>query len=444
MTTSKTDTSLDAVLIATRDLAAAYIKRIYDSLPAVTEADLSAGRREYQRQRLEMEFQKYMGAQTAVIADARAQTAKDAALLHLAGIEEMFEVAVLTFCTKETPVNQALDQTIMAPAGNRKALENLGDFDGSHAKWPGFRDLFRALVIEPGFSALESFLLLQKHCKGPSQEIVSGYPPVADSFELAWNALTEIFDDKYSITQSLVDKLIELPPTKDRSVSEIRRVIDTFRSTLRQLTTLGCAVTGWDAFIINLMARKVPSSIVHEWEQNRVRTESPTLVEFLKFLEGKARLRVFNSEYVGGRKFNKPTVVSHDSDPSTRVSNVGTSDANSKNNSGANMNANKRPLFSKKGGSLECYKCKANHSLYRCNEFLAIANVKDRAAEVLKWGACANCLSSTHQTNKCEREGCRQCDGAKHCRLLCSKVDASKNNQRVNHVGNTKKKPRTE
>lgn len=42
----------------------------------------------------------------------------------------------------------------------KRAPENMVDFDGSHAKWPAFRDLFKALVVDAEYSELECFLLL--------------------------------------------------------------------------------------------------------------------------------------------------------------------------------------------------------------------------------------------------------------------------------------------
>lgn len=84
--------------------------------------------------------------------------------------------------------------------------------------------------------------------------MVAGYAPVAASFALAWESLREIFEDAYSIVQALIDKLIDLAPAKNKTVVEMRRVIDTFRSTLRQLEGMQLEVLAWDAVMVNLFS----------------------------------------------------------------------------------------------------------------------------------------------------------------------------------------------
>lgn len=296
-----------AVATAAMEMSKAYLLKTHKKWAETDMTNTSLLGVRYQLKRAQVEFDKYMNAITVAIAHAENKEAKDALLVAMAEVEDVHAELHVMFgeevAHQEPPQN---DNTFMAPPppnGPRKAPENLADFNGTHENWPAF--------IDVGYSELESFLLLRKHCKGPAEEIVTGYSPVAASFKSAWDALKDVFEDSYSITQSLVDKLFDLPATKNRSVAEMRRVIDTVRSTLRQLKTMGATVDRWDPMVMNLLARKAPTNMVQEWEQNRNKNEQPSLDELLTFLDGKARLRHFVSEFQGNRR--------RDGQPSTNV-----------------------------------------------------------------------------------------------------------------------------
>lgn len=410
----------------TKEMAVRYIRGVHESLKnrdIGLMPPLAAG---YQKQRVEAEFQKFMTAQTTIIAAIKDANDKNQEYQQIQDMDEMCAELYGKFHDYNKQIGKAGDPLLGGHAAPRKAPENLVDFDGSHSKWPGFRDLFKALVIDVDYSVLERFLLLRKHCKGPAEEIVAGYPPIEASFALAWDSLKDIFEDTYSITQSLVDKLIDLAPVKSRGVVEMRRVIDTFRSTLRQLQAMGIDVDAWDAMMINMLARKVPPGMVHEWEQQRNKKDAPKLIDFTTYLDGKARLRVFATECQSTRRQQPP--------------------ANNANSTSNNFNAvasndGRRPLFTSKGGPRLCHKCKGEHLIYQCPEFAAMADVKQREAEAARLNLCANCLRFGHSLADCKGEGCRECQGAKHNRLLCPKPRAQKrDNQRVNFASKKQKK----
>jgi hypothetical protein len=286
------------IALAIKEIAFKYIKGVYTSFMEKDPSSFPPSSLEYQHRRAQVEFDKYMGATTAVIAKATDKAVKDALLVEINEADMMLgEIFAWATPQKQPPSSESERSVIVSQGKPKRAPENMSNFDGSHLKWPEFRDLFKALVIDAGYSELECFLLLRKHCKGASEEVVAGYAPIAASFVMAWESLKDIFEDSYSIIQSLIDKLIELAPAKSKSVIEMRRVIDTFRSTIRQLEGMDLDTFGWDAIMVNLLARKMPIGTVHEWEQQRDKNEIPALADFMTFLDGKARLRVFVSEY---------------------------------------------------------------------------------------------------------------------------------------------------
>lgn len=121
----------------------------------------------------------------------------------------------------------------------KRPFESVGEFNGTHADWPAFRDLFTALVIKPPYENLERFLLLKGACKGVAAGTIRGYPPEASSFEQAWEALAGIYEDKHAATQALIDRMVDMPLVRVESAMELRRVIDTITSTMRQMSSMG-------------------------------------------------------------------------------------------------------------------------------------------------------------------------------------------------------------
>lgn len=434
-----------AITETTKAIAFEYVKKSYEQARDL-EGDVSRLGSEYKLRRVQVELGKYLDAATLIMSTLTDNNIKAALTAEMVKVDDWCALIHEKMTPRDRDLNHSMLERTMhgAPNKSRKAPENLTDFDGSHAKWPAFRDLFNALVVDAEYSELESFLLLQKHCKGSSMEILAGYAPVATSFQLAWNSLKEVFEDSYSITQSLIDKLMDLPAAQNRSVLELRRIIDTCRSTLRQLKTMEYKVDEWDAIIINMMARKVPAGIIHEWEQHRDRAKIPTLNEFLAFLDGKARLRIFATEYVGNKKpahvqaAQAAQVAQTQSAP--QKPNVSVADPGIKSSLPGPSGNNRKPLFTTKGGSRLCYKCKGEHLIYTCAEFLAITNIKAREQDAIKLELCVNCLRKGHDVSTCTAEGCRECNGAKHNRLLCFKPKSLKREAaKVNHANSSKK-----
>lgn len=291
----------DAQVAVTRDLARDYIQRVYTNFTQAQMDDSSSTALEYQRRRLEREFDAYMQSQTAVIAACTEEADKAAELKDLSKVDNTYMKLLMMIGESATKHSAAaLDQTILAAqAGSsrsRKVPDGLPIFNGSAASWPAFRDLFEALVASQDFSDLEKLICLQKHCTGTAAGVVEGYQPVAASYDLAWGALKDAYEDDYVIAQSFIDKLFDMPVAKHVGASELRRVIDTIRSTLRQLEAMKYPTAQWGALMTNLLARKLPSKLVSEWDQKREHGACPSFEEFVKFAESKARSRVSYGE----------------------------------------------------------------------------------------------------------------------------------------------------
>lgn len=412
----------DPDVVAARDTALVYIKRIFNSTKTADMDALTKAGAQYQLRRLETDFEKFQNAQTTMIGAAKSEGEKESLLKQIGEIDEMYRALY----EKYSPIAEAEDpnRTRFFPPNqngfeerSRKPIEGLADFDGTHQKWPAFRDLFQALAIDVGVSKLECLLLLRKHCKGPSEQMLEGYELVEASFELAWDYLKEIYEDKYSIVQSLIDRLIDMEPASGKVPMDTRRVVDTLRSTLRQLCAMKMPTNQWDALMINVAARKLPPAVIREWEKERKVGVMPTFEELLLFIDARSRLRLFN-----------PPVKNTNTNFSKPETNVRRNENKMSGEAFRSWRPPSKPLGAPatstgppSGRPSNCFKCQGQHYLRACPEILAIANLKARETELLKYVKCLNCLTSRHATNECTAHACKACDGEKHNHILCPK-----------------------
>lgn len=296
----------------------------------------------------------------------------------------------------------------------KRPFENIGVFNGNHADWPSFRDLFRALVIDQEYDDFERFLLLQRACKGTAARTIAGYEACAASFNQAWSALKAIYEDKHAVTQALIDRMFDLPPAKVESPDELRRVIDTITSTRRQLIGMGYQCAQWDPITMNLLARKMPRLTMGDWEQTRKADQPPTLDDLSAFLEARARKRIFTAEpQVRGEnrsnQENRPSNGRHyqRAPEPTKPLRPRNSDY-----------MTKRPQNETSRWPEQCPKCKGPHRLYKCPDVINITNPQERRRALIGVDVCYNCFQSGHMAPQCPQTGCMKCN-AKHNRLIC-------------------------
>lgn len=237
--------------------------------------------------------------------------------------------------------------------------------------------------------------------------MLEGYELVETSFDAAWGYLKEIYEDEYSITQALVDKLIDLEPASGKVPMDMRRVVDTLRSTLRQLKAMKVPTNNWDAFMVNLTARKVPHAIVREWEKERKVGATPKFEEFLLFIDARSRLRMINPQV---KSNNKPETSTRPSEGKVNTE----------------PHRQWKPPFKAaaattpaSGRPISCFKCEGPHVIRLCPDILAVSNLKARETELLKYVKCINCLAKSHASSECNSMGCKACGGVKHNHIIC-------------------------
>lgn len=308
----------------------------------------------------------------------------------------------------------------------KSPFDNVGTFNGTHAAWPAFRDLFTALVVKQAYDDTEKFLMLQRACKGDAMRMIEGYQPVATSFSKAWEALAKVYEDKHALTQALIGKMTELQHAQTETTSELRRVIDTFGSAHRQLEAMNYQCDTWDPWLIHTIMRKLPLQTLTDWEQNRKVEKQPTFAEILEYLESRARMRAHTipaaphmvpatqNKPEGSRQYRRkqPDELASSSD-SKRASD------------------NTRP---------KCHLCSGNHMLFKCHQLRDEKDLNKRKQIVEGLKVCTNCFSDKHDLSQCPRKACPKCNKGKHNSILCS-APHSANPRHVASVNRKRRQP---
>ncbi|XP_051171033.1 uncharacterized protein LOC127287923 [Leptopilina boulardi] len=267
-------------------------------------------------------------------------------------------------------------------------------FDGTYDKWLDFYNSFNSMVHDnPNLSKIQKLFYLKSCLKEEAVTTINALEISEDNYKIAWNLLTERYNNKRVIAQKHVKTLMEIPNISKESTSELRKLLDTVRSHLRSLKSLGEPVEHWDTLLIYVITAKTDRNSHREWEKSITTTDMPQMKIFLEFLEQRCQILQVTSI------------------------NVTPNNQNQANGLGKSQNnTQKKQSFMTSKKPVSCLICKETHKIYECEKFKGMT-VKERANVIKENRVCFNCLNSGHRNNECKWSGCKKC-GQKHNTLL--------------------------
>lgn len=303
-----------------------------------------------------------------------------------------------------TPVQQPAIPNSVFRLETVRAPE-VGEFDGSPVAWPAFRDLFKAEIHERDLNDVTKLLYLQRACTGRAKAALGTWKPVANNYSAAWDTLERKYNDNYRIKQALIDELFKLPRCVDETFDNLRKIIDTTTSVLRQLDTMGEQTEYWDAIVINVLVTRIPINTIDAWEQRRNTDQQPTLDKLLEFLEGKARGKI-NSAASARDRERRPRGSEY-------------ANGNARNSNETKGNNWSKPAEPRSPSTRPpCKQCGEDHALFRCPTLLS-KSIEQRGKFISDNKLCENCLRS--HPGDCFYSGCPRCNYDKHNSILCKK-----------------------
>lgn len=268
----------------------------------------------------------------------------------------------------------------------------LPKFSGNFSEWENFRGIFESLVAtNDSLSNTQKLHYLKASLSGDAALLVSNIRVSDANYDAAWQLLAKEYDNQNAIIHAHIHAFADLPKMKTETVSELKRLRDNVSVSLAALTNLDRLVSQWDDLLVYIILQKFSTRTRNEWSLTRGNSDVyPTYKEIHDFMTCRIR---------------------------------GLADYNTQSSSATNNSNNKSRSSINHVATVKCVKCSGNHSLAKCDSFLA-QSVDQRRLFARQHKCCFNCLRPDHQLRNCQSKGrCITCRRAHHS-LLHSDNDA--------------------
>jgi hypothetical protein len=178
--------------------------------------------------------------------------------------------------------------------------------------------------------------------------LIVNLPVTADNFLVAWNLVTQRYNNIKLIAMKHVKQLIHLPQVKGRDFSSLRQLINHVSSHTNALQALNLQATKHDLILNHLLLSVLDSETHKEWELHSSRNQDlPTTKEIMEFLEDTCNAMEL-------LQANQETATT-----STRAAQ----------HTGVKVSQSSRCNLTTQ---LQCPSCKGPHRLFHCSEFLKL------------------------------------------------------------------------
>jgi len=296
---------------------------------------------------------------------------------------------------------QDLNAAIQAPVNSVKVklpTISIHPFSGEYNQWLFFKDSYiKSVHVQQDIANVQKFQILKGLLKGDALNVISALEATNDNYDEAWKLLQRRYSNNRIIINTHLKGLFDMPVISRTNASVLRNVIDTTRTHLRSLKTLGEPTDNWDTIIIYLITNKLDRATREDWEKEvdyDEDAEQPTLDEFTKFLEKRCLMLEISDRGKSGQENSQ--AISNKKDKKVTLTTTTTS---------ATQNA-----------PLKCSNCSGQHNIYKCEQFLKL-QPNQRYHEAVKLKLCINCLRQGHFSRDCRSQSCKKCD-LKHNSLL--------------------------
>ncbi|XP_034195156.2 uncharacterized protein LOC117611325 [Osmia lignaria lignaria] len=277
----------------------------------------------------------------------------------------------------------------------------LPTFSGDPLQWESFRDLFKSLVLDvTQLSDVKKLLYLKCSLTEDAAEVIQNTPITSTGFQEAWEDLELRYGNTHLLSFSHHRALLSCPPAKQQSVSELKRLLDTFRQTIRAYSSLKKPVSAWDEWFVFLLTQKLDKVTLLAWETSLTDSRDiPAFYQLSHFLEN--RIQALDAAQMTDQATH--SVPNKDLKPKSKGNPA------VKKTISTSLAASFRPAQTRK-----CPSCAGTHGLGYCAEIKALNSARRR--EHLK--ACFNCLNTGHESRKCpSSQRCLVCSGRHHTLL---------------------------
>lgn len=292
----------------------------------------------------------------------------------------------------------------------------LPSFSGDYTDWLAFRETFKALVdSNTALSKIQKFHYLRSALHEAPRTLVESLPISDKGYDDALLVLEERYHNKRLLVSALLTSLFEVPPAIKNPAVELRHILDTVSTSLKNLDSLGVMTTSWDPLLIHVVTSKMDTNTRRQWELDTPGTDLLTYEELATFITTRIRaleatqglqltqrrdVTPFQSN-VGNTRFLRTQ---------TKVPQVSTTQKE------RFMPYATVPHATPAAHSSSCLYCHGAHTIHSCNQFRSLT-VPQRYSAAKESKLCFNCLGP-HLKKDCRSpKTCRECDQRHHTAL---------------------------
>ena len=154
-------------------------------------------------------------------------------------------------------------------------------FDGNVLNWTTFWEQFSISVHDrTNISEPEKLVYLQQALKdGSAKHTIEGLSRSGNQYNETVDCLQQRYDRPRLIHRTHVQMIVEIPPLKEGTGREIRRLHDKVQQHLRALKSMGKEPPG--SFITSVLELKLDASTMFEWQKTL--PKFPTTTRCLNF-----------------------------------------------------------------------------------------------------------------------------------------------------------------
>jgi len=267
-------------------------------------------------------------------------------------------------------------------------------FDGDQSKWAVFYEMFKCMIHDnKSIPNQQKVQYLVSKLSGEAANISRHLPPIANNYEIIWDALIKRFNDPRSLSNVYLKQIFEFNCLKSESRAGLVSIVDQFCGSITALKRLrgedvSDAIFLFQALkILDPVSRKAFEASVHT-------KDDPTYTDFVSFIERQIKSLPHDESSKQCKPVVKPI-------PKSKVLVVQ-----------SNSQVTKSPVKIS-----ECLKCSmTNHKLINCRLFRQLSPW-DRFRFVKEKGCCLKCFSPAHRSKDCTSSNCEECS-QKHNSLL--------------------------
>ncbi|XP_049291309.1 uncharacterized protein LOC125768120 [Anopheles funestus] len=272
---------------------------------------------------------------------------------------------------------------------------DLPRFDGNTTDWISFKDRFVSMIDKaedmPDVVKLQYLLSV---LKGEVAKRFQHVQLTADGYSITWKALLDRYDNKRILKREYFRALFSIPPMKNDTIEELRRVSDEFTRLTQGMSALSEALVHWDTPLCNLLFYKLDGKTLLAWEEYTSKDKEDVYVKLQEFLQG--RLRILSATAQASTEAQKPSSSKLTSTKQQRGI--------------ACVSMAPTPV-------IRCYACSQPHYLHQCESFKGM-QVAQREEVITSNKLCRNCFRIGHIAQRCmSKFKCHKCHQRHHTLL---------------------------